>query len=92
MGLVQILAICGAASAALFPSLSHAGEWEEFKALKEAMVRSSAKKDLPLPAWAASLEYYRPAHWQWSEKSVPDKKAPDVPPPPAPVLPVVVSQ
>jgi len=85
MGLVQILAICGAASAALFPSLSHAGEWEEFKALKEAMVRSTSKRDLPLPAWAAALDYPRPAHWQWGAPKKMKESDVDSRPLPAPV-------
>ena len=60
MSLVQILAIWGAASAALLPLPAPAGEWENFKDLKEALVRSSAKRDRPLPPWVASLDYKRP--------------------------------
>lgn len=63
MGLVQIVLIWGVASAALFPSASPAGEWEDFKELKSAMVRSSAKRDFPLPVWASSLEYFRAPSW-----------------------------
>lgn len=87
MGPVQILVIWGALSGALFPPVSQAGEWEEFKALKDAMVRSTAKRDLPLPVWASSLDYQRADHWYWSSGPAPEKKAPDVPPPvvPAPV-------
>lgn len=78
MGLVQIVLVWGVASAALFPSPSEAGEWEEYEALKKAVVRSHAKTDWPLPKWAAALEYERPAHWQWGAKSGNSKKAPDV--------------
>lgn len=63
MSLAQILVIWGAASAALFSFPVHSGEWENFKDLKEALVRSSARRDVPLPAWAASLEYHRPFHF-----------------------------
>jgi hypothetical protein len=63
MGLVQIVMIWGAASAALFPFPAPAGEWENFKDLKEALVRSSAKRDRPLPPWVASLDYQRPSHF-----------------------------
>lgn len=53
--------IWGAAQAALFsfPSQSQAGEWENYKDLKEALVRSSARRDVPLPFWASALEYKR---------------------------------
>lgn len=63
MGLIQIALIWGAASLALFSSPVQSGEWENFKDLKEALVRSSARRDLPLPVWAASLEYPRPYHF-----------------------------
>jgi len=63
MSLVQILAIWGAASAALFSFPVQSGEWENFKDLKEALVRSSSKRDLPLPIWASSLDYPRPFHF-----------------------------
>lgn len=63
MGLVQIFMIWGALSGALFPFPSQAGEWEEYRLLKDAMVRSSAKRDLPLPPWAAGLDYRRAEHW-----------------------------
>lgn len=59
MSLVQILAIWGAASAALFSSPVQSGEWENFKDLKEALVRSPARRDVPLPPWVANLDYRR---------------------------------
>lgn len=65
MGLVQIVLIWGVASAALFPSISSAGEWEEFKDLKAAMVRSSAKRDFQLPVWITTLDHPRPEIWYW---------------------------
>lgn len=88
MGLLQIILIWGALSGALFPSVSLAGEWEEYKALKDAMVRSTVKRDLPLPVWAAALDYPRAAHWQWSGKSDSETKALDAPPPSPPPAPV----
>lgn len=63
MSLVQIAMIWGAASAALFSFPAQSGEWENFQALKEAMVRSSARRDVPLPAWASSLDYKRSYHF-----------------------------
>lgn len=65
MGLVQIVLIWGAASAALFPSVSQSSEWDDYKELKAAMVRSSAKRDLPLPSWVSTLDKPRPVHWYW---------------------------
>lgn len=63
MSLVQILVIWGAASAALFSFPAQSGEWENFKDLKEALVRSSARRDLPLPVWASKLDYPRPFYF-----------------------------
>ncbi len=65
MALVQIIMIWGAASAALFPSPSSAGEFEEYQALKAAMVRSVAKRDIPLPPWVSNLDYRRPDSFYW---------------------------
>lgn len=89
MSLVQILVIWGAASAALFSLPVHSGEWENFKDLKEALVRSSATRDRSLPRWAMNLDYIRPYHFY----DVPNKteKRDDLPLPPAsPVGAVVV--
>lgn len=63
MGLIQIVLIWGAASSALFSPPVQSGEWENFKDLKEALVRSSSKRDIPLPRWAANLDYPRPFHF-----------------------------
>lgn len=59
MGLIQIALIWGAASSALFSSPVQSGEWENFKDLKEALVRSSAKRDVLLPNWVSTLDYKR---------------------------------
>lgn len=65
MATLQITLIWGAASAALFPSVSQSSEWDDYKELKAAMVRSTAKRDVPLPGWVASLDKPRPDHWYW---------------------------
>lgn len=85
MGLVQIFVIWGVASAALFPSISSAGEWEEYKDLKAAMVRSSAKRDFQLPVWITTLDRPRPGTWYWtgpkpSEKPVISEPVKNAPP------------
>lgn len=79
MSLVQILAIWGAASAALFTSPVQSGEWENFKDLKEAMVRSKAVKDVPLPPWVSRLEYKRPDVWYWTSDLTGKAYAPPTP-------------
>ena len=85
MGLIQIALIWGAASSALFSSPVQSGEWENFKDLKEALVRSSARRDLPLPVWAANLDYLRPYHFY----DVPKKtEKPDDSPPSPPAVPL----
>ena len=38
-------------------------KYKNFKDLKEALVRSPAKRDRPLPPWVASLDYQRPSHF-----------------------------
>lgn len=63
MSLAQIALIWGAASSALFSSPVQSGEWENFKDLKQALVRSSSKHDIPLPRWASNLDYPRPFHF-----------------------------
>lgn len=76
MSLVQIAMIWGAASAALFSFPAQSGEWENFKELKEALVRSSSKRDIPLPRWAANLDYPRPFHFYDLPVDKRDKNAP----------------
>jgi len=53
--------IWGAAQAALFsfPSQVQAGEWENYQDLKAALVRSPARRDVPLPSWVSNLDYRR---------------------------------
>lgn len=90
MSLVQILLIWGAASAALFSSPVQSGEWENFKDLKEALVRSPAKRDVLLPNWVSTLDYKRSNSFydvsalKKSEK--PDEKIRVVPPVSVPVV------
>lgn len=91
MNKTQILVICGALMGALFPSLSLAGEWENFKDLQAAMVRSTAKVDRPLPNWSASLDWSRPAYWYWlpvkkREQSLPETRD-NAPVPPSSAVP-----
>lgn len=90
MSLVQIAMIWGAASAALFSLPVKSGEWENFKDLKEALVRSSSKRDLPLPTWATKLDYPRPYHFYDLPANKKTEKTNDSPlPSPAPsVVPV----
>lgn len=84
MSLVQILVIWGAASAALFSFPVYSGEWENFKELKAAMVRSAARRDIPLPPWASTLDYVRPYHfWDLQPKRISDEHSkPDEKPAP----------
>lgn len=92
MSLVQILAIWGAASAALFPLPAPAGEWENFKDLKEALVRSSARRDFQLPPWVSNLDYRRDDLFYDVSALIKTEKKTDAPPiassvPPAPPTP-----
>jgi len=89
MSLVQILAIWGAASAALFSFPVQSGEWENFKDLKEALVRSSARRDLPLPVWASNLDYPRLYHFYDVPKKTEKPNESPLPVNPAPVVPPV---
>lgn len=79
---LQIILIWGAASAALFSSPARAGEYEHYKDLRAALVRSDANRDRALPAWVGKLEYKRPDHWYWpSAKVEPIEPAkPETPP------------
>lgn len=61
--LLQIIMIWGAAQAALFSFPAHAGEWESYKDLKQALVRSPARRDVPLPLWVNRLDYTRPYYF-----------------------------
>lgn len=53
---------------AFFPILAGAGEWEEYKDLKAAMVRSEAKRDHSLPRWIVA-EPFRPRPWDVKTES-----------------------
>jgi hypothetical protein len=53
----QNLAFWGVALAALFSIPVQAGEWENYLELKEAVVRSKAKRDIPLPSWIDARPY-----------------------------------
>lgn len=79
MSLVQILAIWGAASAALFSIPATAGEYESYKDLRAALVRSESRRDIPLPPWAARLEYKRPDVWYWTSDLTGKAYAPPTP-------------
>ena len=83
MGLLQIAMIWGAASSALFSSPVQSGEWENFKDLKEALVRSRADRDFPLPVWAVKLDYPRPFHFYDVTPAQREKHAPSRPSDPA---------
>jgi len=58
------LFLVAALSGAVFQFPAFASELDEYYALKDALVRSKAKKDRPLPRWIKSEEYEpRPHYW-----------------------------
>lgn len=66
---------------AFFPILAGAGEWESYKDLKAAMVRSEAKRDLPLPPWIAA-PVLQPRPWPDTQTPTDDRRSFIVQPPP----------
>lgn len=56
--------VVAALSGAVFQFPAFASELDEYHALKDALVRSKAKKDRPLPRWIKAEEYEpRPHYW-----------------------------
>lgn len=94
MRLLPLLAKGAALCAALFSVAVHAGEWEEYKELKAAMVRSSSKVPYKVPAWALAMARdFEPRPHYWLDFKAGKRPAepfilestPDAPPPsPAP--------
>lgn len=64
--------VVAALSGAVFSFPSLASEMDEYDALRDALVRSQAKKDRPIPKWVKAEDWQpRPHYWLDLKKEQP---------------------